>query len=84
MQIKFLGACGTVTGSSYALTSGNGQSILIDLGMFQGPPEIDKLNYDPFDYNCSNLTSAILTHAHLDHSGDLQSFCRTVSEAIFG
>lgn len=69
MQIKFLGAAGTVTGSSYVLTSGSGKSILIDLGMFQGIPEVEKLNYEPFDYNCANLMGAILTHAHLDHSG---------------
>ena len=71
MKIKFLGAAGTVTGSSYILTSGNGTSILIDLGMFQGPPEIDKLNYEPYDYDVSTLSGAILTHAHLDHCGRL-------------
>lgn len=71
MKIKFLGASGTVTGSSYVLTSGSGQSILIDLGMFQGPPEEDKLNYEPYDYDPSKLVGAILTHAHLDHCGRL-------------
>lgn len=71
MKIKFLGAAGTVTGSSYILTSGSGQSILIDLGMFQGPDEIDKLNYQPYAYDCSRLSGAILTHAHLDHCGRL-------------
>ncbi len=71
MKIKFLGASGTVTGSSYILTSGGGTSILIDLGMFQGPPEIDKLNYLPYDYDTSLLDGAILTHAHLDHCGRL-------------
>ena len=71
MKIKFLGGQGTVTGSSYILTSGNGTSILIDLGMFQGPPEIDKLNYEPYDYDVSTLSGAILTHAHLDHCGRL-------------
>lgn len=71
MKIKFLGAAGTVTGSSYVLTSGSGQSILVDLGMFQGPPEIDKLNYLPFDYDVSKLSAIILTHAHLDHCGRL-------------
>lgn len=71
MKIKFLGAAGTVTGSSYILTSGSGQSILIDLGMFQGSSEIDKLNYLPFDYDVSKLSGAILTHAHLDHCGRL-------------
>lgn len=71
MKIKFLGAAGTVTGSSYVLTSDSGQSILIDLGMFQGPPEIEKLNYLNFDYDPSQLSGAILTHAHLDHCGRL-------------
>lgn len=71
MKIKFLGAAGTVTGSSYILTSGGGTSILIDLGMFQGPAEIDKLNYLPYDYDVTTLAGAILTHAHLDHCGRL-------------
>lgn len=71
MKIKFLGAAGTVTGSSYVLTSKSGQAILIDLGMFQGPPETDNLNYQPFDYDCSKLSGAVLTHAHLDHCGRL-------------
>ncbi|CAN5198700.1 MBL fold metallo-hydrolase [soil metagenome] len=71
MKIKFLGAAGTVTGSSYVLTSGSGQSILIDLGMFQGLPEIDELNYKPFEYDCSLLSGAVLAHAHLDHCGRL-------------
>jgi metallo-beta-lactamase family protein len=71
MKLKFLGAAGTVTGSSYVLTSGSGRSILIDLGMFQGPPEIDKLNYEPYDYDPTRLMGAVLTHAHLDHCGRL-------------
>ncbi len=71
MKVKFLGAAGTVTGSSYVLTSDSGQSILIDLGMFQGPPEIEKLNYEPFDFDISKLSGIILTHAHLDHCGRL-------------
>jgi metallo-beta-lactamase family protein len=71
VKLKFLGAAGTVTGSSYVLTSGSGKSILIDLGMFQGSPDIEKLNYEPYDYNPSLLAGAVLTHAHLDHCGRL-------------
>lgn len=71
MKITFLGAAGTVTGSSYVLSSGRGQNIMVDLGMFQGLPEIDDLNYAPFAYDCSKLSGAILTHAHLDHCGRL-------------
>lgn len=71
MKIKFLGAAGTVTGSSYVLISDSGQSILIDLGMFQGTEEIEKLNYLKYEYDFSKLSGAILTHAHLDHCGRL-------------
>jgi metallo-beta-lactamase family protein len=71
VKIKFLGAAGTVTGSSYVLTSDSGESMLIDLGMFQGPEAIEKLNYEKYDYDTSQLTGAVLTHAHLDHCGRL-------------
>jgi metallo-beta-lactamase family protein len=69
MQITFLGATGMVTGSSYALTSGSGQSILIDLGMFQGTADIDKHNYEQFGFDSHKLSGVFLTHAHLDHCG---------------
>src|SRR3989344_5696259 len=39
--------------------------------MFQGPKEIDDLNYQPYEYDCSRLVGAVLTHAHLDHCGRL-------------
>ncbi len=71
MKIKFLGAAGIVTGSSYVLTSGSGRSILIDLGMFQGPDHIDRLNYESFDCDVRRLAGVVLTHAHLDHCGRL-------------
>lgn len=71
MQLKFLGAAGTVTGSSYVLTSGSDKSILIDLGMFQGPTEIESLNRESYDYDTNLLSGAVLTHAHLDHCGRL-------------
>ena len=71
MKVKFLGAARTVTGSSYLLTANSGEQILIDLGMFQGPPEIDNLNYQPLQLDAKRLSGAILTHAHLDHCGRL-------------
>lgn len=71
MKLKFLGAAGTVTGSSYILTANDGQSILIDLGMFQGTPDIEELNYLPYDYDLSQVSHALVTHAHLDHVGRL-------------
>ncbi len=71
MRIKFLGAAGTVTGSSMMLTSQSNESILIDCGMFQGTPEVASLNRQAFEINPNELLSVILTHAHLDHCGRL-------------
>lgn len=71
MKIKFLGAAGTVTGSSYLLASDSGEQILIDLGSFQGPPEIEELNFNPLQIEYPALLGVILSHAHLDHCGRL-------------
>jgi metallo-beta-lactamase family protein len=71
MKLKFLGAAGTVTGSSYMLTSQSGESILIDSGMFQGTHEVDALNYSALIIDPSTLLGIVLTHAHLDHCGRL-------------
>lgn len=71
MEIKFLGAAGSVTGSCYLLTSDSGQSILVDCGMFQGSDALEKLNFSKLDCDCSSISGMILTHAHLDHCGRL-------------
>lgn len=71
MTIKFLGAAGTVTGSCYLLTADSGEQILIDLGLFLGPADIDALNYQPLELDSSRVSGVILTHAHLDHCGRL-------------
>lgn len=70
-KIKFLGAAGTVTGSSYVLTTDNNRAVMVDLGMFQGRREINDLNYRPLDINVDQIEAVILTHAHLDHCGRL-------------
>lgn len=71
MKLTFLGAAGTVTGSSYLLESNSGEQIMIDMGMFQGSHELNALNYRPITFHPENLIGAILTHAHLDHCGRL-------------
>jgi metallo-beta-lactamase family protein len=70
-SIRFLGAAGEVTGSSYLVTADNGSKILVDLGMFQGPKEISELNYQPLEFNSAELKGVFVTHAHLDHVGRL-------------
>ncbi len=75
MEIRFLGAAGTVTGSRYLLTQG-GHSILIDCGLFQGVKNIRSRNWKPFPVNAAHIAAVVLTHAHLDHSGYLPRLIR--------
>ncbi len=70
VQLEFLGAAGTVTGSRTLLRKGN-KNILVDCGLFQGPKEIRDLNWQSFEPKPSEISDVILTHAHLDHSGYL-------------
>jgi metallo-beta-lactamase family protein len=68
MDITFLGATGTVTGSCYLLNVAN-HRVMIDCGLYQGLPDLEERNYThpPVDYR--DVEAILLTHAHLDHSG---------------
>lgn len=70
-NIKFLGAAGEVTGSSFLLTATDESQMLVDFGMFQGTKDIVDLNYKPLGFKPSALQTVALTHAHLDHCGRL-------------
>ena len=69
MTITFLGAAGTVTGSSYLITTDKKEKILVDMGMFQGREEIVNLNREKLSFDPKELTAVLLTHAHIDHCG---------------
>ncbi len=69
-KIQFLGASGAVTGSSYLLSSEN-DSILIDLGIFQGEDDKGDINFLPLSFDVKSLKAVFITHAHLDHCGRL-------------
>jgi metallo-beta-lactamase family protein len=68
IEIQFLGAVGTVTGSQFLVSIGQ-RRILIDCGMFQGSPEEIARNRIPFAFRPDELDALLLTHAHLDHCG---------------
>lgn len=68
MKITFLGATEEVTGSRYLIEHEN-IKILVDCGMFQGPPKIARRNLEPFPIDPTTIDAVVLTHAHIDHSG---------------
>jgi metallo-beta-lactamase family protein len=47
------------------------ERILIDCGLFQGLKNLRLRNWQPFPVKPKSITSVILTHAHIDHSGYL-------------
>ena len=71
MKLKFCGAAGTTTGSQHLLEV-NGKRILLDCGLYQGSRS------HAYDVNCcfpyfdpKSIDVVILSHAHIDHSGNL-------------
>jgi metallo-beta-lactamase family protein len=75
MQLSFLGAAGTVTGSRYLLSTASGR-LLIDCGLFQGYKQLRLRNWAPLPFEPKELDAVLLTHAHIDHSGYLPLLSR--------
>ncbi len=75
MQLRFLGAAGTVTGSK-TLLSAAGRQVLIDCGAFQGVKNLRARNWAAPAFDVQRLDAVVLTHAHIDHSGYLPVLAR--------
>ena len=75
MRIHFLGAAETVTGSQY-LIEVNGQRLLLECGFFQGKRQDTNDRNRSFAYDPRTLQAAILSHAHIDHSGNLPNLVK--------
>lgn len=75
MKIHFLGAAQTVTGSQYYLEI-NGKTLLLECGLYQGK-RAESYNYNKsFQFNPRKLDAVILSHAHVDHCGNLPNLVK--------
>jgi len=74
-KLTFLGAAGCVTGSKY-LVEAAGKKLLVDCGLFQGTEDLKERNWNPLPVDLNTISYAVLTHAHLDHTGWLPVLVR--------
>ncbi len=64
-----------MTGSCFIVEGPSG-NLMVDCGMFQGPKNLEALNWEPLGYQPSDIGRMVLTHAHIDHSGLIPRVCR--------
>ncbi len=70
MNITVFGATDHVTGSKTFIEFPDGL-LMVDCGLVQGPLNADELNRSKLPFAASDIKAIIITHAHLDHSGQL-------------
>ena len=75
MNITFHGAAQTVTGSRHLLSL-NDHQLLLDCGLFQGRRKDTYSRNLNFPFDVTSLDAAILSHAHIDHSGNLPNLVK--------
>lgn len=68
MNVKFLGAAMSVTGTCHLITTDK-YKILLDCGQFQGSKVLEELNRNDFGFDPTEIDFMILSHSHIDHSG---------------
>lgn len=82
MKLTFCGAARQVTGSMYLLEVDNYCKILIDCGLDlerSKKSEGEKttpISGSVFAFDASTVTAVLLTHAHIDHSGNIPNLVR--------
>jgi metallo-beta-lactamase family protein len=75
MKLTFLGAAQTVTGSMHLLEV-NGHRLLLDCGLYQGHRREAFERNRGFPFDPDTIDALILSHAHIDHSGNIPSLVR--------
>ena len=75
MLIRFNGAAQTVTGSQHLLEI-NGHRLLLECGLFQGRRKDTYERNLNFAYDPATVDAVILSHAHIDHCGNLPNLVK--------
>lgn len=75
IQLTFHGAAQTTTGSMHRVDI-NGTSILLDCGLFQGHRKEAFERNRNFPFAPKSIDRVVISHAHIDHSGNLPSLVR--------
>src|SRR3984957_13549740 len=70
MKLTFWGAAQVVTGSMHQLMV-NDQCYLLDCGEYQGRRKEAEDRNRNFPFPCKDVSAVMLSHAHIDHSGNL-------------
>jgi metallo-beta-lactamase family protein len=76
MKLTFWGAAGAVTGSMH-LVEAAGMRLLLDCGLNQGRRKESDQRNRHIPYAGSSIDAVLLSHAHIDHSGNLPSLVRS-------
>jgi metallo-beta-lactamase family protein len=75
MKLGFHGAAQTVTGSMH-LVEVNGSRLLLDCGLYQGRRKESFERNRRFPFDVTTIDAVILSHAHIDHSGNLPNLVK--------
>jgi metallo-beta-lactamase family protein len=75
MRVNFHGAAHTVTGSQHLLEI-NGHRLLLDCGLYQGRRAESYVRNLNFAYDPSSVDAVLLSHAHIDHCGNLPNLVK--------
>src|SRR5947209_7823408 len=75
VSVTFWGAARSVTGSMHLLEA-NGRRVLLDCGSFQGHRQEARERNSHFPFSPGEIDAVVLSHAHIDHCGNLPNLVR--------
>ena len=81
MRINFHGAAHTVTGTQHLLEI-NGSKLLLDCGLYQGKRADTYERNLNFHFDPKSVDAVILSHAHIDHAGNLPNLTKQGYEGL--